>query len=137
MSRCVYTVAQASNTLLGSIPLSTPTFMRWMSLRCIIIFFFLCFQYSCTGDLFKTVGLEPLGGFPVHWVDSQSFYISLLPRVACYLARPLKCPSAMFLLVTLDANNSAPQNYPGLTPSPKLYQKLSFLQRKKNISFIP
>lgn len=42
MSRCVYTVAQASNTLLGSIPLSTPTFMRWMSLRCIIIFFFLC-----------------------------------------------------------------------------------------------
>lgn len=39
MSRCVYTVAQASNTLLGSIPLSTQTFMRWMSLRCIIIFF--------------------------------------------------------------------------------------------------
>lgn len=103
----------------------------------LLFFFFLCFQYSCTGDLFKTVGLEPLGGFPVHWVDSQSFYISLLPRVACYLARPLKCPSAMFLLVTLDANNSAPQNYPGLTPSPKLYQKLSFLQRKKNISFIP
>lgn len=101
-------------------------------------FLFLMFlRLLLPGDLFKVVGLEPLGGFPVPWVDSRSFYISLLPRVACCLARPLKCPSALLLLATLDANNSAPQNYSGLSPTPKFYQKLSSLQRKKNTSFKP